>query len=315
MMRDSRQEVQHMWLHNSVGGQLAPPTGDMAATPVMARNWSRSSANQQLQQEWQQHSQLSVPAVPADAMSMKSSISVHQAAPFTHDAVRRTGSLPLSAIGSGVLSVQAPMCPDLLVPEGTECCLLLAEMGEGGSALSGVLPIHSGHGGVVLWCAYTLAESPPQDRYDLPGNGMRLVLRNAKDEEMLASSRDIVEPDAGSAKGCSLAGTALLDAAGEQHAVLRPNRRGPRSGYMLTHRSGRRILIRKDTSAGFCVTDEDGWLLASTSLEDAGARAQRCLRIHQGADAGAVILAMLSAEVLEVHSHRQPLPLGSRGSL
>jgi len=207
------------------------------------------------------------------------------------------------------------MCPELCIPEGNECSLLLAEMGEGGSALHGVLQIYDAKGVVVLYCAYTLAESPPPGRYDCPGNGKRLILRNAKDQELLASSCDIVEPDGNSGP----VGMALLDAAEEQHAVLRPNNGdGTRSGYMLTHRSGRKMLVRKDTSSSFCITDEECWLLAATGQEAASEtdfRGRRRLRISPGADAGVIILALLGAEALVVHSHRLLLPptaLGTR---
>jgi len=314
--QNTREQVQHMWLQKYGGGKQAPPVSDLAATPLAPapRSWSRSSVQQHLQQQLQQlqqqqKSQSRVSAVPADTTALPSSFSL-QAMP----SARQARSVPPSAIGSGLLPSGLPlgqtlMCPELCIPEGNECCLLLAELGEGGSALSGVLPIYDVKGVNVLYCAYTLAESPPRGRYDNPGNGKRLVLRNARDDEVLASSCDIVDPDGGSTKSCGPVGMALLDAAEEQHAVLRPNSGGSRSGYVISHRSGRKMLVRKDTSSGFCVTDEDGWLLASTGLEaacEADNRGRRCLRISPGADAAVVILALLGAEALAVHSHRLP---------
>jgi len=310
----SRQHMQHMLVQKSAGGTQALPTRESSRIPGATPNLS-STFPHQLKHNQQQHTQFPALAAPVD--TAVASAAAHRATPLTGN-IRSAVSIAASSMGSGQLAGQT-MCPELCIPDGKECNLLLAEMGEGGSSFQGVLPIYDVGGTVVLYCAYTLAEFPPHGSYDLPGNGKRLVLRNAKDEHLLASSCDIIEPDSGSNRSCGPLGMALLDADEEQHAILRANGGGgTRSGYTLTNRTGRKLLVRKDTSARFCITDEDGWLLAATGLDapsEADARGRRRLRISPGTDAGVIILALLGAEALAVHNDRLDglsKPLGSR---
>mmetsp|Transcript_13129 Transcript_13129/g.25751 ORF Transcript_13129/g.25751 Transcript_13129/m.25751 type:complete len:563 (-) Transcript_13129:59-1747(-) len=299
----SRQHMQHMLVQKSAGGTQALPTRESSRIPGATPNLS-STFPHQLKHNQQQHTQFPALAAPVD--TAVASAAAHRATPLTGN-IRSAVSIAASSMGSGQLAGQT-MCPELCIPDGKECNLLLAEMGEGGSSFQGVLPIYDVGGTVVLYCAYTLAEFPPHGSYDLPGNGKRLVLRNAKDEHLLASSCDIIEPDSGSNRSCGPLGMALLDADEEQHAILRANGGGgTRSGYTLTNRTGRKLLVRKDTSARFCITDEDGWLLAATGLDapsEADARGRRRLRISPGADAAIIILSLLGAEALAVHSDK-----------
>jgi len=185
------------------------------------------------------------------------------------------------------------LCSELVVPENNECSLLLPEIMESRFNASGVLSIDDVNGMAVLYAAYSLAERPPVGPHELPGNGKRLILRSALEDIILASCKDAESETAGGPPEL-----AIFNKTEEPFGILRATSPGPRSSYLVTLSTGKKMFIRRDIQAlSSCVTDEDGWLLACS--EDGGERG-RTVRISPQVDAGLMTLTMLGIDILDI---------------
>jgi len=187
----------------------------------------------------------------------------------------------------------AHLCSELVVPENNECSLLLPEIMESRFNASGVLSIDDVNGMAVLYAAYSLAARPPPGPHDLPGNGKRLILRSALEDIILASCKDAEPVTVGGPPELT-----IFNKTEEPFGVLRPTSQGPRSSYLVSLSTGKKMSIRRDIQAlSSCITDEDGWLLACS--EDAGERG-RTIRISPQVDAGLMTLIMLGIDILDI---------------
>jgi hypothetical protein len=184
----------------------------------------------------------------------------------------------------------AHLCSELVVPDNNECSLLLPEILENRFDSNGVISIDDVNGMSVLYAAYTLAERPPHGPHELPGNGKRLILRSALEDIILASCKDGQPDTAGGPPELT-----IYNKSEDMFGVLRASSPGPRSSYLMTLRTGKKMTIRRDIQAlSSCITDEDGWLLACTENTERG----RVIRISPQQDAGLMTLAMLGTDLM-----------------
>lgn len=190
------------------------------------------------------------------------------------------------------LAQRAHLCWELVVPENTECSLLLPEIMGSRLNPNGVLSVNDVNGMAVLYVAYSIAERPPPGPRDLPGNGKRLILRSALEDIVLASCMD-GEPEAAG----GLPELTIFNKSEEPFGILRLISHGPRSSYLVSLITGKTISVQRDSQTlTSCITDEDGWLLAYS--EGTGERG-RSIRISPQVCAGLMTLTMLGIDILD----------------
>jgi len=212
---------------------------------------------------------------------------LQQAKPFISDElvrspVRSSPSTPQTA------SI-ANLCPELTVPAGSQCVILLPEISPRVNE-SGILCISDVNSMPVLYVAFTLAQTPSTSNQDVPGNGKRLMIRSALEDLILASCVDVQrDSDTG------LASLVVLGRDEERRGIIHAN--NPTSDtYVVILWNGVRILIQNcDQAKATYVTDEAGSQIACTRAHD-----PRLLQVNPGADAGLVVLALLSADLLKL---------------
>lgn len=181
------------------------------------------------------------------------------------------------------------LCPELVVPSENQCILLLPEIHSSLND-SGILCIDDVNGMPVLYVAYTLAQTPPANKHDVPGYGKRLIVRSALEDLILASCTDgDLESDMGAAS------LVILGRSEEQRGTIHASN-PPSDTTVVTLWSGVRMLIQKSEQAkSTYVIDESGWQMACTR-----SREPRLLQVNPGADAGLAVIALLGSDLIEL---------------
>jgi len=206
---------------------------------------------------------------------------------------RRSATPTRGRADSPKLALDRHLCSELVVPENSECLLLLPEIMQSRFNAGGVLSIDDVNGMAVLYAVYSLAERLPVGPHDLPSNGKRLILRSALEHLILASCRDAESETAGGPPELT-----IFNNSEEPFGILRATSPGPRSSYLLSLSTGKKMSIRRDNQAlSSFVTNEDGWLLACS--EDAGERGRK-ISISPQVDVGLMTLTMLGIDILDI---------------
>jgi len=185
------------------------------------------------------------------------------------------------------------LCAELVVPETKECSLSLPEIVASNSSMSGVLSIDDANGMAVLYGAYSLAVHAPAGPHDLPGNGKRLILRSVMEDITLASCKDVEPETAGGPPQM-----AIFNRSEKPFGILQATSPGPKSGYLVSLSTGKKMSIRRDIQAlSSCVIDEDGWLLACT---EEGGEHGRTICVSPQVDVGLMALTILGIDILDI---------------
>lgn len=191
------------------------------------------------------------------------------------------------------LARQAYLSPELVVPEGNECSLLLPRITETRFSTSGVVSITDENDVPVLYAAYTLAGQAPLSPDERPGNGKRIVLRSAIEDGILASCKD-AEPETAGGPPQLL----ILNVAEMPFGMLRALGQGPKCSYQVSLNVGKKLFIQRNMpNWSMCITDEDGRLMAC--CEEAGERG-RPVYVSTQVDAGLMTLTMVGIEILDI---------------
>lgn len=183
------------------------------------------------------------------------------------------------------------LCAELVVPEDTECNLLVPELSTNAAGATDRITIHDSSGLPVFHASYSRNSRQSQlDNRDTK----RLILWSAIDGLIFAFCRD-VEAALGHASGL-----AIFHHYEVPFGVLRQNSHGDRSAYSVLMHSGREVFFYQTSEdVGFRAEDENGRLLAMVM-----GLAPRCVRIGPQVDAGLVTLAMLGIDLLELDARR-----------
>jgi len=178
------------------------------------------------------------------------------------------------------------LCPELVVPEGSECTLLVPRVSLSGS---GVAPVSiSDARGVPVFKA-VFAVSPVQGRNKQEIK--RLVLSSATGDAIFAFCRD-TEADSSTGQ----AGLAIFHHSEAPFGDIRADGPRPANGYSVTSHRGWRLRFRGDPEGrNLNATDDHGRLLAIT---EAHAPARRSVRIGPLVDAGLIAISVLGIDLL-----------------
>lgn len=180
------------------------------------------------------------------------------------------------------------LCPDLVVPEGHECTLLVPclPQASANNASVGHTTIDDGTGGPV--CQVKFNSLPD-------ASGRRLVISSASGDSIFAYCKDC-EPEQDNSTGLT-----IHHPSGNTFGVLRLDG----GTYSVVTRRGWRLVFQGDLRGG-CLnaTDERGRLLAMAESVGAG---RRSLRIGPLVDAGLVASALLGIDILE-HERSKSTP-------
>lgn len=193
-------------------------------------------------------------------------------------------------------SVGAPgvmhLCAELVVPDDTECNLLVPDLNTNAPGATDRITIHDSSGLPVFHASYSRSSRHSQQG---SRDTKRLILWSAIDGLIFAFCRD-VEAALGHASGL-----AIFHHYEVPFGVLRQNSVGDRSAYSILMHSGREIFFHQTSEdVGFRAEDENGRLLAMVM-----GLAPRCVRIGPSVDAGLVTLAMLGIDLLELDARTQ----------
>jgi len=184
------------------------------------------------------------------------------------------------------------LCPELVVPEGSECTLIVPRLSGGGSSQVTVDDTR----GVPVFCAAFNNDTTWQARIR---ETKRLILSSTSGDTIFAFCRD------DEAQG-GPSGLVIHHHSEAPFGVLHADSRDAGSGYTLVARQGFKVHIKGDHLLGnMNVTDESGRLLAIATPLHQGGGAHRSLRIGPLVDAGLVALGLLGIDFLE-HQRTQP---------
>jgi len=184
------------------------------------------------------------------------------------------------------------LCAELVVPEDTECNLVVPDLNLNAQGTTDRITIHDSSGLPVFHASYNLSSRHSNQS---SRDTKRLILWSAIDGLIFAFCRD-VEAAHGHASGL-----AIFHHYEVPFGVLRQNSLGDRSAYSVLMHTGREIFFYQTSEdVGFRAEDENGRLLAMVM-----GLAPRCVRIGPQVDAGLVTLAMLGIDLLELDARNQ----------
>jgi len=185
-------------------------------------------------------------------------------------------------------SDEAHLCPELVVPEGSECTLLVSCLSSlGGSSAMGPMTISDARGVPVFKAVFSAPAARGRKRADT----RRVVLSSAAGDAIFAYCRDLeVDPTTGQT------GLTIFHHSEVIFGDLRTDGPRPSSGYSVTTRRGWRIRFRGDPEGrNLNCTDEHGRLLAITEAHGPG---RRSVRIGPLVDAGFMAICVLGIDIL-----------------
>jgi len=187
---------------------------------------------------------------------------------------------------SGQSSEQSPLislCPQLVVPEKVECTLLVPLVGPGLAKRASSLPVSDVKGETIF-----LLETVPDGR---SSDGTRLILSSPVKDVRFCTCRTVatgfvLEND--KVYGGRLASLKKLD-----------------SGFMLTANSRRPFRFQGSLSTSIDATDDDGKVLAYSSVAEADSSGipKLKLSVGPGVDAGLMVVCYAALELLQGASH------------
>jgi len=181
------------------------------------------------------------------------------------------------------------MCPDLLVPEGSECTLMVPQLDvTGGSCVC----ISDAKGRPVLRATLGLSPVLRGCRASRLADIQRLVLSSATGDATFAYCRN-----GESQIGCGRTGLVMHNTSEAPFGVLKPDSCEVGSGYSLIANAGWLIYFRIDKETGHVsAIDECGKLVAVAQPTTNSAHA---VHIGSEVDAGMIVLAILGIGVLD----------------
>jgi hypothetical protein len=204
------------------------------------------------------------------------------------------------------------LCPDLVVPESTECTLLIPK-----------LPLRGAHGSGTESVALDLSDQQGRPVFHMMlflgrrGTGQPwLRLDHASEDRAFAvcCAKDLA-PD-GSVTSVSFHDEGIGRGGGTVWGVMRfeqPSSVGKLGLYVITSITGWRVVLEGDFQGAGAVNataEDSGKLLAIASPEGEGdRRSKRLLRLGPGTDAGLLLLAVLAVDLLEAEAARRRAPV------
>lgn len=187
------------------------------------------------------------------------------------------------------------LCPELVVPDMTECTLLIPQLSDITSDT--VKASIDDNGGVsVFRFEYTSIEV---------GDGARLSLRSPKEEQTFATLRETsnrLDNLGGRSFALGIHGAEKA----HQFGVIRANLAD--SSYEVTSLGGEKIRFRGDASGTLSAVDEQGQLLAlgQPASEGPGGLKRRSVRIGPLVDAGLIAVSFLGIDILQLELQKTP---------
>jgi len=181
------------------------------------------------------------------------------------------------------------LCPDLLVPEGSECTLLVPQLNvDGGSRVC----ISDAKGRPVLRATLGLSPVLRGCRASRLADIQRLVLSSATGDATFAYCRHGESQPGGGRNGL-----VMYHNSEAPFGVLKPDSCEVGSGYSLIANAGWHIYFRFDRENGnVSAIDECGKLVA---VAQPTTKSTHAIRIGSQVDAGMIVLAVLGIGVLE----------------
>uniref|UniRef100_A0A7S4RL65 Uncharacterized protein n=1 Tax=Alexandrium monilatum TaxID=311494 RepID=A0A7S4RL65_9DINO len=184
------------------------------------------------------------------------------------------------------------LCPELVVPKGSECKLMVPRLPLSGPESGGQVAVCDREGRPVLKASYSFLPVGGGNKGSRPRSLKRLLLTGATGETTFAFCRD-AEVQAGGGKATRLT---LYHRSGETFGVLSADGYQAGSGYSVVTHKGCTIYIRDGLKVGAMnATDDSGCLLAA--MEPSGP-SQTSLRVCQCVDAGLLTLILMGMDVL-----------------
>lgn len=187
------------------------------------------------------------------------------------------------------------LCPELVVPDMTECTLLIPQLTDITSDT--VKASIDDNGGVsVFRFEYTSIEV---------GDSARLSLRSPKEEQTFATLRETsnrLDNLGGRSFALGIHGAEKA----HQFGVIRANLAD--SSYEVTSLAGEKIRFRGETSGTLSAVDEQGQLLAlgQPAGEGPGGLKRRSVRIGPLVDAGLIAVSFLGIDILQLELQKTP---------
>lgn len=182
------------------------------------------------------------------------------------------------------------LCPELVVPEGSECTLLVPRLPPRSSSENGQVSVDDARGVPVFRASFVLGDQQRRDN-------KRLILSSAAGDAVFAFCRDSEADAAGSS---TRKGLTLHHHFETPFGVLRPEGRNACGGYVVVTRRGFTVQFRGDMKAGnLNATDEHGRLLGISEQFGPAGSGRRSIRIGPLVDAGLIALALLGIDLLE----------------
>lgn len=182
------------------------------------------------------------------------------------------------------------ICPELVVPEGCECSLLVPRLPPKGAGNEGKISVADAMGVSIFQAEF---------RPSLIGqaDGKRMILTSSATENIFATCRDAkpVAPPA-DREGYGL----MIHNHLEQPIGVLRSETPARSSYTLLTRQGVRIQVQGDIKAGaVTITDQQGRLLATAETKGTTNGGLRSVRVGPLVDAGLMVLSILGIDLLE----------------
>jgi len=186
------------------------------------------------------------------------------------------------------------LCPELVVPEGKECKLVVPKLQMDGLGSGGKIAICDQQGLPVLTASYSCFSGATGRGTSRPKDLRRLRLTSATGETVFASCRD-AEVDPG-AMGRSTR-LVLQGRSEEPFGSLSADGYQSLSGYSVITQKGSAVYFRAGLKAGVMnATDDSGRLLAV--IEPSGPT-HTLIRVGQFVDAGLITITMMGIDILE----------------
>lgn len=181
------------------------------------------------------------------------------------------------------------LCSELVVPDGSECTLLMQRIPPQGSQKHGYVSVDDARGSPVFRASFVLGDQQTDNR--------RLIFASASGDAVFAFCRD-AEPE--TAPGNHQLGLTIHHHWDTLFGVLRAKGRGASRCYAVVTGHGLRTQVRGDIRTGnLNATDEHGRLLALVEPFGPEGSGQRSVRIGPHVDAGLIVIALLGIDLLE----------------
>lgn len=181
------------------------------------------------------------------------------------------------------------LCPELVVPEGSECTLMIPRVTfPGSNAAPAPISISDARGVPVFKATFASGFNRAGRK---TGDTKRLVLTSATGDAVFSFCRETeVDPSTGQA------GLAIFRHTDALFGELRADGVRPANGYSVSTNRGWRVRFRGDSEGrNLNATDDRGHLLAIT---ESHGPARRSVRIGPLVDAGLVALTVLGIDIL-----------------